>query len=171
METPPHYWRSRPRENQFFSRRADGPQHPSKHSSSSLKVNTMTWISITTLLPSQSGITHKQVCFDGLQLPATPSDDLGVLCTYPCSEKPPSSSRVTETTRRSVQQDPPELCWCQTLLLQAAQEAALTLHPPFYTFPPSKVKLPISGSGWLIVFSENLDKWTMLLKSFIVYWT
>lgn len=170
MEASPDYWLSRPRENQFFSRRANGLQHPSKDSSSSLKVNIITWISMTTVTFSEWN--HSQTGMFWWSI-------------APCHPKrwhgsPLHLLMLWETTQQQQgHRDHQMLCptgstWA--LLMPNPPAAGCTgssldsLFFPF-TFPPSKVKLPISGSGWLILFSENLDNWTMLLKSFIVYWT
>lgn len=143
METPLHYWLSRSREL-FLEQKSS--LSTAALPGTSLKANAVTCTSIPALL-----FSHKQVHFDGPQLPATPGDDLNVLHTYLCSEK--NQHIETETIDCPVQQEQPKPCRYQTT---ACTERCLYSILPFM-FPPYKVKLPISASWWPILFSEN---WT-----------
>lgn len=96
--------------------------------------------------------------------PITPRGDPSV---FPCCEECGRARGSGRSCQCSVQWEQPKFCWCQTLP-QPALKAALTLHPPLYVLP-SKMKLPSSRPRRLILFSDNLDNLTVLLKSFISF--
>lgn len=133
METPPNYWLSRPRENQFFSRRADGPQHPSlqgqrffakseyydldlHHDCYLLRVESLTnrYVLMVCSSPPPEAMTWKSFA---------PTHALRNHWAAAGSQRPPDalSNRIHLSSAGA-----------KPSLLQAAQEAALTLHPPFY---------------------------------------